>query len=63
MSREEILLWMDAVADNWLWLGDRSQQVFVEDWWWDLLAALKYECLDRCPAVVAKRKRETKGVT
>lgn len=56
MSRDELLLWMDAVADNWPWLGDRNQQLFIERWWWELFEALKFECLEFCPAVWAKRK-------
>lgn len=60
MSREEILLWMDAVADNWPWLGDRQRQLFVECWWWELFDVLKAECLDRCPAEAAMRKRNSK---
>lgn len=56
MKREEILLWMDAVAENWPWLGDLRQQQFIDYWWWELFDALKQSCLDRCPAVVAKSK-------
>ena len=60
MSQEEILLWMDAVADNWPWLGDHEQQLFMERWWWELLDVLNQLCLDKCPAEWAKRKQTSK---
>lgn len=59
MKREEILLWMDAVADNWPWLGDIHQQRFVEGWWADLFDELRFECLERCPGVWAAKKRKS----
>lgn len=58
MDRYEILLWMDAVAENWPWGGDLNHQKFIDWWWDDLYLELRYECMALRPSMVAKRKKK-----
>jgi len=53
LSREEIILWMDAAASLWPH-ADYETQKFSDRWWWELWDVLKFEVLEFCPGMWAK---------
>lgn len=53
MDRFLLIEWMDAVASCWT-KQDHLTQQFMDRWWWELLEALKFECIEFCPMMWTK---------